>query len=66
VLAHGAEVLVLGCGQQGRLQVMDETIEAIEERGASAEVLLTGPAVRRFLELIEQGARAGALIHSTC
>lgn len=66
LLDHGAEVIVVGRGQQGRLQVMDATLAEIEERGASAEVLETQSAVERYNELAEQGAAVGALIHSTC
>ncbi|MFN2556475.1 MAG: Mth938-like domain-containing protein [Nitriliruptorales bacterium] len=66
LLNHGAEVIVVGQGQQGRLQVMDATLSEIEERGASAEVLETQSAVERYNELAEQGAAVGALIHSTC
>lgn len=66
VLAHGAEILVLGRGQQGRLQVMDETLRMIEAHGASVEVLRTGAAVDRYDHLAEQGVPVGALIHSTC
>lgn len=66
VLAGGAQVLVLGRGQQGRLRVMDETLEVIEAYGATAEVLRTGAAVERYSQLVEQGAAVGALIHSTC
>ena len=66
LLDNGAEVVVVGRGQQGRLQVMDETVSKIEERGATAEVLETQPAVERYNELAEQGVAVGALIHSTC
>lgn len=66
VLAHGAEILVLGRGQHGRLQVMDETLEVIKAHGASAEVLRSGAAVERYEQLAGQGIGVGALIHSTC
>ncbi len=66
LLDNGAQVVVVGRGQQGRLQVMDETASTIEERGATAEVLETQAAVERYNELAEQGVAVGALIHSTC
>ncbi len=66
LLDNGADVVVVGRGQQGRLQVMDETLATIEERGATAEVLDTQTAVERYNELAEQGMAVAALIHSTC
>ncbi len=66
LLDNGADVVVVGRGQQGRLQVMDETLATIEERGATAEVLDTQNAVERYNELSEQGVAVAALIHSTC
>lgn len=66
LLTNGAEVIVVGRGQQGRLQVMDETLTVIEERGATAETLDTEAAVERYNELARQEAPVGALIHSTC
>lgn len=66
LLDHGARVVVLSRGQQGRLQVPDETVAAVEERGARAEVLGTQEAVDRYNELADAGEAVGALIHSTC
>lgn len=66
VLDQGADVVVLGRGQQERLQVTDETLAAIGRRGARAEVLESRAAVGRYNELAEQGRAVGALIHSTC
>lgn len=66
LLNNGAEVVVVGRGQQSRLQVMEETLSMIDDRGASAEVLETQTAVERYNELAEEGVAVGALIHSTC
>jgi hypothetical protein len=66
LLANGADVVVLSQGQGGRLQVMDETLAVIAQRGAAAEVLHTREAVARYNELARQGTAVGALIHSTC
>lgn len=66
LLDNGAETVVLGRGQQERLQVMDETLTAIEDRGAEAEVLESRRAVERYNELAGSGEAVGALIHTTC
>ena len=66
VLDHDPEVVVLGRGQNGRLQVMDGTLEVIEERGAKAEMMRSDEAVQRYNELASDGRAVGALIHTTC
>lgn len=66
LLDKGSEIVILGRGQQERLRVMDETLELIQDRGATSEVLETTAAVERYNELVEEDAAVGALIHSTC
>lgn len=66
ILDRGARVVILSRGQQGRLQVMDETLAVLERRGVDAEVLETRAAVERYNELAHEGIAVGALIHSTC
>lgn len=66
LLDHGADVVVLGRGQQSRLHVSDDLVEAIEERGAEVEVLDSTQAVERYNQLVDEGRAVGALIHSTC
>ncbi|MDQ3932061.1 MAG: Mth938-like domain-containing protein [Actinomycetota bacterium] len=66
LLNHGAEVIVIARGQQGRLQVTDEALARIESQGVTAETLETHEAVERYNQLAEQGVAVGALIHSTC
>lgn len=61
----GAEVVVLSRGQHERLQVQEETIGYLEERGVEVHVLATDEAVERYNELAEERP-AAALIHSTC
>lgn len=66
LLDAGTDVVVLSRGQRERLRVPDGTVAAIEERGATAEVLPTAEAVERYNELARDGRPVGALIHSTC
>ncbi len=66
VLDHGAVRVLLSQGQHGRLQVTDEALAAIADRGAQAEVLATGDAVARYNQLADAGEPVGALLHSTC
>jgi hypothetical protein len=66
VLDHGAEIVVLGRGQQERLQVSDDLLDAIGQRGAEVQVLESTRAVERYNQLADEGRAVGALIHSTC
>lgn len=66
LLAHGTEIVVIGRGRHGSLEVMAEALDLIAEREAEAVVLETTAAVDRYNELAAEGARVGALIHSTC
>ncbi len=66
LLEHGAEVVVLSRGQQGRLRVPEETVTALQEAGAAVEVHDTATAVQRYNELVATGRAVGALLHSTC
>lgn len=66
ILDHGAKVVVIGCGQQERLQVGAEALATAREQGTTVEVLPTAEAVERYNERAAAGDRVGALIHSTC
>lgn len=66
VLSHGARLVILGRGQQGRLEVPHETTAAIEAQGAAWQLSESGDAVERYNAAVEDGEAVGALIHSTC
>lgn len=66
LLSNGAEILVLGRGQTGRLKVQEETMAAIRDRGATPIVVESREAVERYNVLAEEGKAVGAVIHSTC
>lgn len=65
LIRHDAEVVILSSGFHERLQVMDETLELLEEEGISYYNLQTEKAVEKYNSICEQQP-AGALIHSTC
>jgi hypothetical protein len=65
LVEQGAEVVILSSGQNRRLQVKDETLDYLADRGVDVEVLETNEAVRRYNELADS-EKVGALIHSTC
>lgn len=65
LLEHGAREVILSRGRLRALQVKDETLEMLEERGVAVQVLPTSRAVERYNELAAEKP-VGALIHSTC
>jgi hypothetical protein len=66
LLTAGADVVVLSRGMQLVLQVPQTTVAALEARGIEVHVAQTEEAVRLINDLIQQGRRVGALLHSTC
>ncbi|MBC8171160.1 MAG: Mth938-like domain-containing protein [Anaerolineae bacterium] len=65
LLTNGATIIILSKGVEERLQVCPETLEMLEARGITIEVLQTEKAIARYNELAQTEA-VGALIHSTC
>jgi hypothetical protein len=65
LLEHDADVIILTRGMNRRLQVQQETLDWLDERGVDYEILQTEDAVQRINELAENH-KVGALIHSTC
>jgi hypothetical protein len=62
---RGARTVILSRGRQNRLNVPQETVDAIIGRGVEVKVLPTDEAITAYNRLV--GDRAvGALIHSTC
>jgi len=56
--------LVVGTGAAGRMQPDPDTIQQLQDRGATVEALPTSQAVRRCGEL--DPARTAAALHLTC
>jgi hypothetical protein len=56
--------LIVGRGAQGRMQPNPNALRQLDEKGIAVEVLDTGDAVRRYLEL--DPADAAAALHLTC
>jgi hypothetical protein len=65
LLDHGAIVVVLGQGMQGRLRVSPETVRLLQERGVAVHVAGTPEAVEIYNRLAETEP-VGGLFHSTC
>jgi hypothetical protein len=66
VLAAKPEVLVVGTGYYGRMQVPEETLDVLRGAGIDVRVEKTGSAVEEFNRLQRECARIVAALHLTC
>ena len=66
VLAEPPEVLVVGTGYDGRMQVPEETLHGLRRAGINVRVADTGAAVEVFNRLQQTCARRVAALHLTC
>lgn len=66
LVENGATIVIVGRGQNERLEMTDEAREWLESQGIQLEVLESSRAVDRYNTLSADGVAIGALIHSTC
>lgn len=66
LLEAGPEVLVIGTGQQGLLNVDGCLKELAKEAGVSLVVKRTPLALCEYQRLVAEGKKVNALIHVTC
>jgi hypothetical protein len=65
LLDHGARVVILSSGMNGNLQVKQDTLETLKEKGVAFHVLQTEKAVHLYND-IRDHQPVGGLFHSTC
>ena len=66
VLAEKPELLVVGTGYYGRMQVPEETLDVLRGAGIDVRVDKTSAAVEEFNRLQPECARIVAALHLTC
>jgi hypothetical protein len=66
VIMAAPEVVCLGTGYYGLVQVDESTLAAFRDSGTEVVVDRTGPVVERFNRLVEVGRDAAAALHLTC
>jgi hypothetical protein len=66
VLADPPQVLVIGAGFYGRMQVPEGTRAALEGAGIALHIANTTEAVQAFNRLQRESARSVAALHLTC
>ncbi|MEM2974142.1 MAG: MTH938/NDUFAF3 family protein [Candidatus Micrarchaeia archaeon] len=65
LLMGNPEVIIIGSGQSGVLQVPDEVKRVIEKKGIELIVVETQRAIEEYNKL-SKAKRVNALIHTTC
>lgn len=66
VLADPPQLLVVGTGYYGNMQVPEETLDALRGKGIEVKVCRTGDAVAELNRLQRKAARAVGALHLTC
>jgi hypothetical protein len=66
VLTDKPQLLVIGTGFYGRMQVPEETLARLQAEGIDTRVAKTGEAVAEFNRLQTESARVVAALHLTC
>lgn len=66
VLEFGPEVLIVGKGDSGLMQIPASTEKALQERGIGLNAEKTGRAWQLFNEQIQKGKKAVGAFHLTC
>jgi hypothetical protein len=66
VMAKRPEVLVVGTGYYGRMQVPEKTLDSLATAGIDVRVLKTDQAVAEFNRLQRECASIVAALHLTC
>ena len=65
-LAQKPEVLVVGTGYYGRMQIPEQTLDALRSAGIDVRTYRTSEAVAEFNRLQRACARIVAALHLTC
>ena len=65
IVAEKPEVLVIGTGAEGLVEVLPETKRYLEERGIELIAQVTGEACQTYNQLCSSG-KAVAALHLTC
>jgi len=66
ILEDPPEVLVIGTGYYGNMEVPDKTVQGLRDRGIEPRAARTSDAVAELNRLREQAACVAAALHLTC
>jgi len=60
------QVVIVGTGQNGILQVDEKFLQRMQGSGVEVIVNITPQAIKIYSEKVNQGERVNALMHTTC
>jgi hypothetical protein len=66
LLKENPEVIIIGTGQDGKLEVDESFLEKMKEKGIEVIAGITPEAIKAYNEKRKAGKRVNALIHTTC
>jgi hypothetical protein len=66
MLAEEPEVIVIGTGVEGGMQISSDVRRLAEQKGIQVIDLKSSEAIKKFNQLYESGKRVVAFIHTTC
>lgn len=66
ILKDPPEILVIGTGHDGVMQVDKRTLDALREKGVEVHALKTAEAVKLYNSQEKKGKKAAAALHLTC
>lgn len=66
LVENGSLTVIIGRGQNERLEVTGEAREWLQGKDVTLEILESSRAVQRYNTLAAEGRAVGTLIHSTC
>lgn len=66
LLSNKPEVIIIGSGQSGVLEVTDDVRQKLIAEGAKLKILITPEAIKEYNKLVAEGKKVNALIHTTC
>lgn len=66
LLKENPEIVVVGTGQDGKLEVDKNFLERVKEKGVEIIAQITPEAIKIYNEKAQAGKRVNALIHTTC
>jgi len=66
LLKANPEVIIIGTGQDGKLEVDENFLDRMEEEGVEVIAEVTPEAIKIYNQKVKAGKRVNALIHTTC
>ena len=66
LLSNQPEVIIIGSGQSGVLEVSPEVKGKLTTGEARLKILITPEAIAEFNKIYKEGKKVNALIHTTC